>query len=217
MSDYLMTGQQFADKAKGIAKNYKTLYVMGGFGAPATNQNKARYTRPNANKYNQRPARKEMILAADPDTFFFDCVGLVKGLLWGWNGDLTRVYGGAKFAANGVPDVGADTMITKCTNVSTSFDISKMRPGEYLWKSGHAGIYIGDGLAVECTPSWSNNVQITACNCDRTGYNRRNWTKHGRLPGIDYNSPKITVTNDQIQALKAQAEAILNAIQALIG
>ena len=49
-------------------------------------------------------------------------------------------------------------------------------------------MYIGDGLAVECTPSWKNCVQITACNRDVAGYNRRNWTKHGKLPYITYES-----------------------------
>lgn len=52
--------------------------------------------------------------------------------------------------------------------------------------SGHIGVYIGDGLAVECQPAWKNGVQITACNCTKAGYNRRNWTKHGKLPYIEY-------------------------------
>lgn len=47
-------------------------------------------------------------------------------------------------------------------------------------------MYIGDGLAVECTPRWKNCVQITACNCDKPGYNRRNWSKHGKLPYVKY-------------------------------
>lgn len=51
---------------------------------------------------------------------------------------------------------------------------------------GHIGVYVGDGLAVECTPRWDNKVQITACNRSVSGYNRRNWTKHGKLPYISY-------------------------------
>ena len=45
---------------------------------------------------------------------------LIKGILWGWDGDASRTYGGAGYAINGVPDIGADTMITKCTGVSTT-------------------------------------------------------------------------------------------------
>ena len=82
MSNYVMTGKELADKATDIARNYKTLYVWGGFGAPLNKANKERYTGPNAAAYNRKPARTELILEADSDTFAFDCVGLIKGLLW---------------------------------------------------------------------------------------------------------------------------------------
>ena len=60
--------------------------------------------------------------------------------------------------------------------------------GEAVWMSGHIGIYIGDGLAVECTPKWENKVQITAVGNigSKSGYNTRRWTKHGKLPYVDY-------------------------------
>ena len=147
-----------------------------------TAANKTRYC--NNHAYNKAADRTAMIKAASADTFGFDCVCLIKGLLWGWNGDASKTYGGAQYAVNGVPDIGADTMITKCSNISTDF--SKIEVGEAVWLSGHIGIYIGDGLAVECTPSWKNCVQVTACNCAKSGYNRRNWTKHGKLPYVSY-------------------------------
>ena len=75
-------------------------------------------------------------------------------------------------------------MIQKCTGISTNF--SKIEIGEALWSPGHIGVYIGNGLAVECTPRWANKVQITACNCTKAGYNRRNWSKHGKLPYVKY-------------------------------
>ena len=39
------------------------------------------------------------------------------------------------------------TMITKCKGISTNF--SNVEVGEALWCSGHIGVYIGGGLAVE--------------------------------------------------------------------
>lgn len=138
----------------------------------------------NNNDYNRDPSRQKMIKAASADTFGFDCVCLIKGVLWGWTGDKSKPYGGAKYASNGVPDVNADAMIQKCTGISTNF--SKIEIGEALWSPGHIGVYIGEGLAVECTPRWKNCVQITACNCDKPGYNRRNWSKHGKLPYVNY-------------------------------
>lgn len=178
----VITNTEFVRRLKDAATNHKTLYIMGCFGAPMNATNKKRYT--SNNDYNKKPERTAMINAASADTFGFDCVCLIKGILWGWCADKNKVYGGAKYASNGVPDIGADTMITVCKDLSTDF--SKIVPGEAVWIKGHIGVYVGDGLAVECTPKWANKVQITACNRSVSGYNRRNWTKHGKLPYIEY-------------------------------
>lgn len=178
----IMKASDFVAKLKDIATNYKTLYVMGCFGAPMTAANKKRYI--NHHPYNKQPARVKLINAASADTFGFDCVCLIKGVLWGWTGDKSKIYGGAKYATKGVSDVDANTMINLCSEVSTDF--SKIEIGEAVWTNGHIGVYIGNGLAVECTPAWKNRVQITACNCSKSGYNTRKWKKHGKLPYIDY-------------------------------
>lgn len=178
----VMTSIEFVNESKDIASNYKTLYVMGCFGAPMNATNKKRYT--NNNAYNKK--RAKMINSASSDTFGFDCVCLIKGILWGWNGNLKATYGGAKYCSNGVPDFGTEEMLNYCTNVSNNFKTIEV--GELLWLKGHAGIYIGDGLAVECTPKWQNKVQITAVKNIGTkkGYNARKWTKHGKCNFIDY-------------------------------
>lgn len=184
----VMTANQLVAKSIDIARNYKTLYVMGCIGAPLTEANKRRYINNGAEGgYNARPSRKALIERASSDTFGFDCVCLIKAILWGWSGNLNASYGGAKYASNGVPDIGADQMIQRCEGISSDF--SKIKPGEMLWKAGHAGIYIGDGLGVECTPAWADKVQITAVgNIGKVGnYNVRTWTRHGRLPWVDYN------------------------------
>lgn len=179
-----MTSKEFVSKAIDIVSNYKTLYIMGCFGAPMTTKNKTRYC--NNNSYNQQPKRTHLISAASEDTFGFDCVCLIKGILWGWDGNLAKTYGGAVYESNGVPDIGADSMIKKCSGITTDF--ATIEPGEAVWKSGHIGIYIGDGLAVECTPAWKNRVQITAVRNigPKEGYNLRTWTKHGKLPYVEY-------------------------------
>ena len=83
-------------------------------------------------------------------------------------------------------------MIKLCNDISTNF--SNIEVGEAVWTDGHIGIYIGDGLAVECTPAWKNKVQITACNVAKAGYNTRKWKKHGKLPYIDYTKNTTTTT-----------------------
>lgn len=177
-----MNASEFVAKLKDVANNYKTLYVMGCFGAPMNARNKTRYC--NNHSYNQQASRTKMIQNASSDTFGFDCVNLIKGILWGWNGDLNKTYGGASYKTHGVPDVSADGMIKLCTDLSTDF--TKIEVGEAVWTNGHIGVYIGDGLAIECTPAWKNKVQITACNCTKAGYSTRHWKKHGKLPYINY-------------------------------
>lgn len=184
----IKTNLAFAETAVQIAKHYKTYYVNGCFGAPMNASNKKRYTQ--NTQYNRNHAAQ--IMALPPDTYGFDCVCLLKGILWGWCGNLKDVYGGAKYGSNGVGDIGENTMIAKCIGVSTDF--KNVQIGEMLWMDGHAGIYIGDGLAVECTPSWKNGVQITAVlNIGKKeGYNGRKWTKHGMLPYFAYVGGNVT-------------------------
>ena len=188
----VMTAKKLAEKCIDVANNYKTLYVMGCFGAPLNGMNVSRYC--SNHSYNKRSDRKSIIKSkANKNYFGFDCVNLIKGILWGWNGNYDKTYGGASYAVNGVPDINADQMIEKCSEVSTNF--SKIEVGEVVWLQGHIGVYIGNGLAVECTPRWANDVQITAVGNigSKKGYNTRYWTKHGKLPYVSYE--KVTEKN----------------------
>ncbi len=157
-----MKASEFINKLQNIVDNYKTLYVMGCFGAPLTGANVSRYC--TNHRYNKQAARTAMIRAAadkNPPVYGFDCVCLIKGVLWGWSGNAAKPYGGAAYASNGVPDLGADTMITKCSGVSADF--SGIVPGEAVWLPGHIGVYIGGGKVIECSPAFKNCVQVTAC------------------------------------------------------
>lgn len=184
--DKIMTNKEFVEKAIDIANNYKTLYVMGCFGAPMTASNKKRYC--NNNDYNKDAKRQKMINSSSLDTFGFDCVCLIKGILWGWNGNLNHVYGGATFVKN-IPDLSIATMTSKSYSAGNSSNFSSLIVGELLYiGTGHIGIYIGDGLAVECTPAWKNKVQITAVGNigPKEGYPTRMWKKHCKANFIEY-------------------------------
>jgi hypothetical protein len=103
--------------------------------------------------------------------------------LWGWQGTQEK-NGGAAYGSNGVPDQNANTIIDGCLDVSTDF--TAIQIGEAVWLPGHIGIYVGDGLVVECTPKWADGVQVTACNAPKAGYPVRTWKKHGKLPYLSY-------------------------------
>ena len=144
-------------------------------------------------------------------------MNLTKGILWGWNGSKNAYHGGARYAGNAVPDVSADGMIAKCKDVSAS-GWNKLVPGEGLWMPGHWGLYIGDGLAVECTPIWDNGVQITGVGNIglNGGYNSRVWHKHGKLPWVDYDTETVDkAVEDAKKTIKAKAGLADNTIKYL--
>lgn len=108
-----------------------------------------------------------------------DCSGLIKGVLWGYPDN-------GKYASNGVLDINANTIISKCKDVSTDFSI--ISKGEFVWMSGHCGVYIGNGQVIESSPAWENGVQITKLL-------QRKWKKHGKLPWIDYSTTSSSSTS----------------------
>ena len=182
-----MKAQELINRVRDAAVNHKTLYVYACFGAPLNNANKQRYT--NNCDYNKQPSRSSKIWAASSDTFGFDCVNLIKGILWGWDADLNHIYGGAVYGSNGCPDTNANGMFWDYCYDQTN-DFSNIIPGEFVWMEGHIGVYIGGGLAVECTPIWNDGVQITAVGNigPKSGYATRTWTSHGKSKLIDYSA-----------------------------
>ena len=158
-----MTNFELAAKCKDIALHYKTVYVLGGFGAPMTASYKAQCVKNYS--YNDRTST----WAATADTFAFDCIGIIKGLCWDFSGDLNATYGGAKYASNGVPDVGANMTVTLCSGVTTDFNTVEI--GEAVWMDGHIGVYIGDGriLAIARTEvGGKSQFQLTSTDYGET-------------------------------------------------
>ncbi len=185
-----MNSKEFIAKLQDIVDNHKTVYMLGCFGAPVSESLIAGKAKQLPSWYTSKK-QAELRKLIGKGYFAFDCVNVIKGLLWGWNGDKNATYGGAKYVSNGVPDTNADGMISRCKDVSTDF--RDIRAGEAVWIKGHIGIYIGDGKVIECTPSWDNKVQVTAClNIGNIkGMNGRQWVKHGKLPYIDYEGVSV--------------------------
>lgn len=185
---YLMTAKELIDKAVDIAKNYKTIYMYAAYGFQVTDKTIEGKAKQNLNNWYTSSRIKKLKAVANqtPPTWGFDCVNMYKAIFWGWTGDVTKEKGGAVYAANGVPDTNANGMFNRCLKQSSDF--STIQPGEAVWIPGHFGLYIGDNLVVECTPSWDNGVQITGLKNIKTieGYNNRKWDKHGFLPWVDY-------------------------------
>ena len=168
-----MTNVEFVNMALKTA-GMKTLYIKGGFGQVLTESRKKALIK----QYDYNKKREAQIMAATNDTFAFDCCGLVKGIIWGFSGDTKAVYGGAAYATNGMPDTGEKGILNMCTNLSDN--MNNIEVGEFLYMSGHCGIYAGGGKVVESSPAWKNGVQVTDLAA-------RKWKAHGLLPQITYN------------------------------
>ncbi len=186
--NYLMTAAALCAKLKDIADNCKTAYMLGPWGWPATDKMIQRATTQGSNAKINRQWLSQANAIKDKG-FLFDCVGLIKGILWGWSGDMGRTYGGAGYACNGVPDYDAKKMIDACRDVSTDF--SAIVDGEAVWMDGHIGVYVGGGVVVESTPKWRGGVQYSTCANVSPALvpgtaGSRKWTKHGKLPWVEY-------------------------------
>lgn len=189
---------ELVSKLNEIIEDYNTMYVYGAIGQHLT----ASLISDRAKAYGwfyteKRLAQYEKAIASGKYIWGFDCVNVIKSVLWGWNGDKSKSYGGAVYGSNGVSDVNADGCISICKNVKSYYGSNDnvnpwddIQIGEAVWTNGHIGIYVGEGLAIECTPKWDNKVQITGVgnkpfNKTYDG-KKRTWKKHGKLPWITY-------------------------------
>ncbi len=105
-----------------------------------------------------------------------DCVGLIKG--YGWYDPDT---GNIDYGSNGMPDLGADQMYRSAANMGTDYGPMSAMPeieGLALWKSGHIGVYIGGGYAIEAMGTRYGVVKTEVAG--------RGWQGWCKLPYIEY-------------------------------
>lgn len=169
-----MTNKEFVSQAKTIV-NMNTAYGKGTFGQKWTktlaNQKKKQYPEFYTDSVIASLNKKAEVGAL----YVFDCVGLVKGIMWG--------FPNVKYKTNGMDDVSDQGLWDKyCTNKSKDF--SNIMPGEIMHIKGHVGIYIGDGKVIECTNKWSKNVLVSSINKGDKYY--RAWTEHGKFTLLTY-------------------------------
>ena len=101
-----------------------------------------------------------------------DCVGLIKG--YGWLNTVTMEI---QYGSNGMPDVGADGMYYNAGRKG-SIETMPDTPGLAVWKSGHIGVYIGNGEVIEAMDTRYGVV--------KTKLQGRGWSHWLEVPGIKY-------------------------------
>lgn len=172
-----MTNKEFAERLLDIANNHKTVYMMGTFGAPVSEKLIMQKAKQYPDYYSA--GRQNLLKRKIPDgTWAFDCVGLIKGVLWGWQADSSKSFGGAKYRANQVPDINANTMANRCLQRCETMD--NLQVGEAVYMNRHIGIYVGNGKVVESTLIGKYDGVVV------TDLSFRKWLGHGKLPWITY-------------------------------
>lgn len=81
----------------------------------------------------------------------------------------------------GYKDRNAATFIKECTETGKIATIPEV-PGICVWKSGHIGIYIGNGWVIE--------ARGTDYGVVKSKLSTQKWTKWGYLSGVDYGEAK---------------------------
>ena len=165
-----MTGAELAAFCAQSAEN-KMRYWMGTCCYPCTKElylrKRAQYP---AHYGRNRAARYQADIAAG--AMCADCVGLIKGYGWLDPDDHEVHYG-----TNGMPDIGADTMYYNASEKGSISTIPEI-PGLAVWKSGHIGIYIGNGQVIHASGTMIGVIQSPL---GETG-----WTHWLKIPYINY-------------------------------
>jgi len=192
----VMDVDTFIEKLKDIEENYKTRYVLGGVGQPLNEKNRINFANDKYNykdKFGRLRHWRNAILNATDDSFAFDCSGLIKSILWGWNGDRNEYRGGAIAKSNNVPDATADQLCSNTYSSSNSKDFNKIDIGEIVCQDGHIGVYVGNNTVIESAPRRFDESKVTGVQKsnlkdrkDVYGVNRGQWKFHMHLNFIDY-------------------------------
>ena len=124
-----------------------------------------------------------------------DCVGLIKAFFW-TGGDVNAT---PKYGSNNCPDKSADGMFALCKETGAISSIPNI-PGIVVWKSGHIGVYVGDGYTVE--------MRGFAYDCVKRRVSDGPWTKWGKLPAsmltylTDGSVPQVQKLGDRLPLSK---------------
>jgi len=183
---YVFTVKQF------IAKLYdcmasNNIYVSAGWGANLQGEWLEKYT--TNNDYNRKHAKEIKKAAEKQPCWGFDCICLIKAILWGFNFNYSKRNGGCVYKANGVPDYGTKKFFEECCHDQQWIEKGCTIPaGAIVWTDGHIATSIGDGKVIESTRYGGAVIRIAGIRGVYTGTDLpiRHFDKWGYCNFIDY-------------------------------
>ena len=107
-----------------------------------------------------------------------------------------------EYGANGMPDIGADTMYENASEKGTIDTIPEI-PGLAVWHEGHIGIYIGGGQVIHASGTTAGVIQTPI---DSSG-----WTHWLKIPYITYLDSDVTTAPNESRIWQVLYSKIGNA------
>lgn len=146
----------------------KWVYWYGTCGYKCT---KSLYNSKKAQYPSHYTASRESGYMADikADKMCADCVGMIKSFFWKGG----KIDGKNVYASNNCPDKSANGMYEYCKEKGKISTIPEI-PGLVVWKSGHIGVYIGNGYTIE--------ERGFAYDCVKRKLSEGPWTNWAKLP-----------------------------------
>lgn len=180
----MLKSKEFANAALDIYNNLTTIYAKGGYGQYIDNATYnalcAQYAW-NRSHFNQTYLGK----------YATDCICWIKGVLSGWRYNVKIT---SAMYCKTIPDFTDEqfgAMLTDCV------PIAEAREGYGLWKQGHAGMCVGNGMAIDADYS-VNGGKVVVNGMKLRKLTDVNWTKAGKVPYIDYSDQDEVKVGDMI-------------------
>lgn len=189
-SGYACRATTFASLLKRVISEYRTVYYYGANGQLSSAKLfKSLKSKPSLAWFYTTKRYSQISPTFDKNCWAFDCSGLLRAVLWGWCGDTSKANGGSCLGKGSVvPWDTSGVMISKCPN-GGSTNFKNIQVGECVWIQGHIGAYVGNNQCAESTTGWDRCSQLTTLgNITSSGNKVRKWTKHGKLPYVDYSN-----------------------------
>ncbi len=165
-----MNNIELVDRLMKIYNELPTVYAKGGIGWKLTDY-RYNYLR------NQYADNKKYLTPDTKGKYACDCSGMIVGAAYdGWRVDHEPTWSKAH---DWNDKMLHDRLTDKCKPQNAIL-------GMCLWKKGHVGLYVGNGMSLDCNYDSATSNGIHLRKIEEVG-----WTEAGKLPEIQYVTPKV--------------------------